>query len=824
VGDVVAKEGPVPWERGLAMMTDAARGLIFAEKKGIVHRDIKPDNLMLTSEGAVKIGDLGLAKKASDAAGEGGQIFGTPHFIAPEQAQGKTVDNRADIYALGATFYRVLTGKTPFSGENVKEILVKQIQEEPKPIQHLVVDMPDEIAAVVAKMMKKKPDDRYRSAQGLLEDLERIRVRYHLEAHGAAASARRTKVIAAVLGLAVLGLGAVVYHFATMEPPPAPPPPPPVEKIIPGTNQTLTPEERAGIDYTTVADKYNALLRRLQGGPGATWRNEKEWLPIADEFEAMAKTHAGTAKGTRAKEEAADIRNSIEKAKSAWNDRKAKILGEWDRGLNEASESMSSGRYNDALLRLLKAKAEVLKEENKEYLPPDPSKVLAERMKSIVQAATAKVGVLTQAAADAAPKFPGTGYPAAYAALEGVRDGLKMKDSGKDEALKEAAKDLAALDAKVEGALRDSREVAENAAQEAIDADEAAFFTGYLDIRRWAPETAGAAPEESAFFGFRWDEAIAKWETLRKGLRTDWFRARVDLKIEVYRRCKRVFETIAAKVKTGELSKPAFPKAVKRGAELALDSKERDKASAEGVWVLRLPAREKQFIAFKDMTPEELYMDFLRQGDGLPCTGEEHLDLAAFLAEAGRGDLGGNESGAASGNRVPPAENKPLTGWIEAESIRYYDYWRPPEGPGTLWVGYLQRKQAGAASPELEGIRKKIDENAGRLLLDERWYTGDLAILHCSEAGAKGQVPDRLMPAAVAKEILRTLGVPGGPGLPPIGDAPPPPRDDKHEKDGEKPGGADGTVKPGGESPPSNGGEAGGKGPEDEGHGTEKPK
>src|SRR5688572_10425450 len=96
VGDVATKEGKVPWARALEMMTDAARGLIFAEKRGIVHRDIKPDNLMLTSEGAVKIGDLGLAKKAEDLGGEGGQIFGTPHFIAPEQAQGKPVDNRAD--------------------------------------------------------------------------------------------------------------------------------------------------------------------------------------------------------------------------------------------------------------------------------------------------------------------------------------------------------------------------------------------------------------------------------------------------------------------------------------------------------------------------------------------------------------------------------------------------------------------------------------------------------------------------------------------------------------------------------------------------------
>jgi hypothetical protein len=822
VGDVVAKEGPVPWQRALEMMTDAAKGLIFAEKKGIIHRDIKPDNLMLTSEGAVKIGDLGLAKKTTDVAGEGGQIFGTPHFIAPEQAQGKPIDNRADLYALGATFYRVLTGKTPFTGENVKEILLKQIQEEPKPVQDLVKDLPDEIAAVLAKLMKKKPDDRYRSAQGLAEDLERIRVRYHLEAHGAAASARRTKVIAALLGLAVLGLGAVVYHFATKAPPEperivipnnAPPPPPP---------EKLTPDQLADIAYSQVSEKYNDLFKKLQGGPGATWRNEKDWLPVADQFEAMAKAHPDTAKGKKAQEEAEDIRSSIQKAKAAWQAKNDKVNEDWKKGLAEASGSMEEGRWSEAILRLVRCKAEMLKDENREFLPPDAAKVLKDRINGVVRAAAAKVGTLDQAAKEAAPKFPGADFPAAYGALAAVREGLRLKDAGRDEDLAEAKRALDELDRKVETHLQEHRDVAESAAAAAIEKDEAAYYSTYLRIRRWQPEGSPADALETPFFGYRWDEAIAKWEALRKTLNTDWFRARVDLKIQVYRRCKRVFETIAAKVKSGEIKDAGFPKSVKRGADLALDGTQRDKATVDGVAAVRLPSREKVMIRFLDMTPEELYQDFLREGKDIPYSGEDHLDLAAFLAEAGRGDWGGNEKGTAMGGRVPAADNKPLTDWIDAESVRYYDYWLPPNGVGALWNKYVGRRNASAGPTELNGIRKEIEERAEALRQDERWYTGDLSILHCSEAGPDGPVPDRLMPVAVSKEILRTLGVPGGPGLPPEEEAPPPPpRDDRNGKvpdksAGDKPAGdgtpgAEGTVKPGGDAPAPPAPGAGGK-------------
>ena len=120
--ELLTKEGRLAWRSVADLLLGAARGLVYAESRGIVHRDIKPSNLMLNSAGQVKIADLGLAQRADDEAGDG-RVFGTPHFMSPEQIRGETVDRRSDIYSLGATGYRLLSGYTPFEGVNSREIL-----------------------------------------------------------------------------------------------------------------------------------------------------------------------------------------------------------------------------------------------------------------------------------------------------------------------------------------------------------------------------------------------------------------------------------------------------------------------------------------------------------------------------------------------------------------------------------------------------------------------------------------------------------------------------------------------------------------------------
>ncbi|MCR4316418.1 MAG: protein kinase [Planctomycetes bacterium] len=160
----------IPWEDAIPYFIGASKALLFAEKIGVVHRDIKPDNLMLNDHGEVKVGDLGLAM---DPGSQSEGIFGTPYYIAPEQALGKHIDHRADMYALGGTFYRVLSGKHTHEGGSVHEILGKQVRENPVDIKDLVPDIPEKLAVVIHTMLAKDPDDRYDSFEDVVHAIEK---------------------------------------------------------------------------------------------------------------------------------------------------------------------------------------------------------------------------------------------------------------------------------------------------------------------------------------------------------------------------------------------------------------------------------------------------------------------------------------------------------------------------------------------------------------------------------------------------------------------------------------------------------------------------
>jgi hypothetical protein len=170
--DWLKQNGRMPVDRAVQVIADAAAGLAYAESLGIVHRDIKPDNLMLDQHGAIKIADLGLASNSSDATGE--RAIGTPHFMAPEQVLNKELDHRTDLYALGCTFYRLVTGKTPFRGQTVKDILRAQVKEPAEPASRVNSDVPPEVAAIIQRLMAKDPSDRYQTANDLLEELEQL--------------------------------------------------------------------------------------------------------------------------------------------------------------------------------------------------------------------------------------------------------------------------------------------------------------------------------------------------------------------------------------------------------------------------------------------------------------------------------------------------------------------------------------------------------------------------------------------------------------------------------------------------------------------------
>ena len=156
------------------IIKEACKGLGEAHKHGIVHRDIKPDNIMLTRKGQVKIADFGLARASSGDAEltKVGQILGTPAYMSPEQCQGKPTDSRCDIYSLGATFYAMVTGKRPFTGKSVMEIMQKHIDEQPITPREYNPDLSVLVAKIILKMMAKKPEDRYQEGAEVIEALD----------------------------------------------------------------------------------------------------------------------------------------------------------------------------------------------------------------------------------------------------------------------------------------------------------------------------------------------------------------------------------------------------------------------------------------------------------------------------------------------------------------------------------------------------------------------------------------------------------------------------------------------------------------------------
>jgi len=181
------REGQLEWAEVVAILIDAARGLVYAEQRGILHRDIKPANLMLSEAGVTKISDLGLAVSL-DAASKA-EPQGTAHFVSPEQARGEAIDHRSDLYSLGATAFRLLTGHTPFEGNSKREILSAVFNETPPRASEFAPETPPELDDLVARLLLKSAAERPQSARMLVAELELISARAGQSSHGATASA-----------------------------------------------------------------------------------------------------------------------------------------------------------------------------------------------------------------------------------------------------------------------------------------------------------------------------------------------------------------------------------------------------------------------------------------------------------------------------------------------------------------------------------------------------------------------------------------------------------------------------------------------------------
>jgi eukaryotic-like serine/threonine-protein kinase len=222
--ELIVSRGAAPINVTVEYARQILSALRFAHRHGIVHRDIKPHNVLVDSEGRVKVTDFGIARAGTSQMTETGSIVGTAQYLSPEQARGGEVDPRSDLYSLGVVLYELLTGKTPFEGDTPVEIAMKHLSNAPKPPSKLRPDIPRALDMVVLRALAKDPDDRYQNADEMEADLERV-------SRGAKVSA--ATVDSATQVLRTPAAAAADSTAATMIAPPARPrardvPPPPL--------------------------------------------------------------------------------------------------------------------------------------------------------------------------------------------------------------------------------------------------------------------------------------------------------------------------------------------------------------------------------------------------------------------------------------------------------------------------------------------------------------------------------------------------------------------------------------------------------------------
>src|SRR2546422_3596248 len=215
--ELIVARGPAPIHLAVDYARQILAAIRFAHRHGIVHRDIKPHNVLVGPEGRLKVTDFGIARSGASQMTEVGSIIGTAQYLSPEQAQGSPVDQTSDLYSVGVVLYELLTGEVPFTGDTPLEIAMKHLSEVPKPPSELRPDVPADLDLVVLRALAKDPEDRYQTAEEMNADLARIQ-------RGLGVSSETTDAATAVLaGAGISGAPTIIAPRPTQVAPPQAP-------------------------------------------------------------------------------------------------------------------------------------------------------------------------------------------------------------------------------------------------------------------------------------------------------------------------------------------------------------------------------------------------------------------------------------------------------------------------------------------------------------------------------------------------------------------------------------------------------------------------
>ncbi len=195
---LVQQNGPMDPYKAADYCAQVCAALSVAHGYDIIHRDIKPQNIVLTPDGTIKVMDFGIARAGNTTMTQTGSVLGTAHYVSPEQAQGKPLGAASDLYSLGVVLYELTTGELPFNGDSPVSVALKQVNEDPIPPRQIDPDIPPSLEAVVLRAMQKNPQDRYASAEEMRRDLTRVASGRMVEAPVARSTADETSVMPAV--------------------------------------------------------------------------------------------------------------------------------------------------------------------------------------------------------------------------------------------------------------------------------------------------------------------------------------------------------------------------------------------------------------------------------------------------------------------------------------------------------------------------------------------------------------------------------------------------------------------------------------------------